>query len=132
MIDFDAIDDDFQYEMNIGKLNMISAFNEAVMNGEIANYNFNYRWEICDVCNGDGGHSRRLGVINRDDWDDEEFGYYMRGGYDITCELCNGSGKVKEIDLDLAPDYVRAWVQSYYDDIYSCAAERRSERMMGA
>lgn len=55
------------------------------------------KWEICRNCEGDGKHSRHLGVItgsDRDDWSDEEFDDYMGGGYDTQCSVCAGSGKV--------------------------------------
>lgn len=59
-------------------------------------------WMICWTCNGDGGHSRRLGAITSEDWhdnwDEDERADYMRGGYDETCQTCKGSGKVREGD----------------------------------
>jgi DnaJ-class molecular chaperone len=51
---------------------------------------------ICPTCQGDGSHAQHLGEIRRDDWSDEEFDDYMAGGYDQTCETCQGSGKVRE------------------------------------
>ena len=53
-------------------------------------------WMICPTCRGDGSHSQHLGEVRRDDWSDEEFDDYMAGGYDRTCESCDGSGKVRE------------------------------------
>lgn len=56
-------------------------------------------WAICGRCNGDGGHSHRLGAFTLDefnqDFDDEEQERYFAGGYDETCEVCGGSGKVR-------------------------------------
>jgi len=55
------------------------------------------RWEICSNCEGNGSHSRHLGVItgsDRDDWSDEEFNDYMNGSYDTPCSVCAGAGKV--------------------------------------
>ena len=55
------------------------------------------KWEICCNCDGNGKHSKHLGVItssDRDDWDDEEFDDYMNGAYDTPCSVCRGTGKV--------------------------------------
>jgi RecJ-like exonuclease len=52
------------------------------------------KWEICCNCEGEGAHSKRLGVINVDDWDSESLDDYMAGGYDQPCEVCKGIGKV--------------------------------------
>lgn len=53
------------------------------------------KWAICCNCGGDGSHSRRLGVINPDEWTDEELEAYRCGAYDKPCEDCDGAGKVK-------------------------------------
>ncbi len=56
------------------------------------------KWEICSNCEGNGKHSRHLGLITsserEQDWSDEEFDDYMNGGYDVTCSVCRGTGKV--------------------------------------
>jgi DnaJ-class molecular chaperone len=52
------------------------------------------KWTICPTCDGDGSHSRRLGVVNPQEWDPEEFEQYMEGGYDEPCGTCGGSGKI--------------------------------------
>ena len=54
------------------------------------------KWCICSNCNGDGAHSKRLGVINTEDWDDEALEAYKNGAYDEACEVCAGTGKVRE------------------------------------
>jgi hypothetical protein len=54
------------------------------------------KWIICPDCGGDGHHARHLGVINRDEWEDEEFEHYMHGDYDRICDNCGGGGKVRE------------------------------------
>ena len=55
------------------------------------------KWEICCNCDGNGKHSKHLGVItssDREEWDDEEFDQYMEGAYDTPCSVCRGTGKV--------------------------------------
>lgn len=56
----------------------------------------NSKWCICSNCDGEGAHSKRLGVIACDDWTDDELDAYKGGAYDQTCEVCEGTGKVRE------------------------------------
>lgn len=67
-------------------------------------------WMICPHCHGDGQHSQHLGEVNTEDWDDEEFERYMEGAYDRNCEVCGGSGKVREDEFDDRPLIVRGGV----------------------
>lgn len=53
-------------------------------------------WLICPTCSGDGSHAQRLGVVNPEEWSDDEWEDYMGGAYDDVCESCQGSGKVRE------------------------------------
>jgi hypothetical protein len=60
-------------------------------------------WEICDDCHGEGRHSKAIdgnGITGSEwaEWDDEDRGTYLSGGYDQTCGSCNGEGKVKILD----------------------------------
>jgi len=64
-------------------------------------------WMICPHCDGDGHHSRRLGEINREEWDEEDFERYLEGAYDAQCEVCRGAGKVREDEFDDRPLIVR-------------------------
>lgn len=61
------------------------------------------KWIICPTCSGEGQHSRAIGCITADqweqDWSDDEKEMYLEGGYDQTCESCQGSGKIKEEQL---------------------------------
>lgn len=53
------------------------------------------KWIICPQCDGDG-RVDSLGVVNRDDFDDEEFERYLDGDFDTRCSVCSGAGKVRE------------------------------------
>lgn len=134
-IDYDGINNDFQYEVNQAVSKMIDMLKHAMENDEVTSCSLTFEWQICSVCRGDGGHSRRLGVIDSEtmnDWDDDEIEFYFSGGYDETCESCNGSGKVKALFRDRLPEDVVEWIDNYERDVYDYAAERRAERMMGA
>ena len=55
------------------------------------------KWQICCNCDGNGKHSKHLGIITQetqDDWGDEGMETYMGGGYDTACSVCCGTGKV--------------------------------------
>lgn len=84
-------------------------------------------WMICPHCEGDGHHSMHLGVIDRDEWDEEDFDRYLEGVYDRECEVCHGSGKVRADEFDERPLIVR-------DGVVYRDADDASEhwlRMMG-
>ena len=71
--------------------------------------NMKGKWEICCNCDGNGKHSRHLGCYTQEDLDemsDDEIEYYMNGGYDVTCSVCRGTGKVRAEDNR---------VEQYYD-----------------
>ena len=55
------------------------------------------KWSICPACNGDGC-ADSLGVVDRDDFDDEEWQRYLAGQYEARCSVCNGRGRVPEFD----------------------------------
>ncbi len=52
-------------------------------------------WIICPVCKGEG-HRDVLGVVDMDNFDDESRAAYLAGEYHQPCEVCRGSGKVRE------------------------------------
>lgn len=54
------------------------------------------KWMICATCDGEGKHSRALGVVNQDDFSPDEWDGYMAGGYDSPCAPCGGEGKVRD------------------------------------
>ena len=58
------------------------------------------RWVICPECHGEGKHAHAIdgnGITASEwaEWEPEERETYLAGGYDRTCEECDGSGKVK-------------------------------------
>ena len=72
-------------------------------------------WHICPTCDGDGKHSISLGVINTDEWSEDELSDYFAGGYDSTCETCKGSGKITAAQLeDYEPVRYYATDEEYY------------------
>lgn len=91
-----------------------------------------FKWAICGRCDGDGthtnpaidGHGITADEWNGPDWDDESRETYLSGGYDVSCEVCGGSGKVQEQDYDSLPDEVRELLEE--DDRF--AAEYEAER----
>jgi RecJ-like exonuclease len=75
-------------------------------------------WRICPECEGEGKHSKALGIISsdrQDEWSEEEFENYMSGGYDQRCSTCKGTGKVtKEFYEDYAPVHYYETNEEYY------------------
>jgi hypothetical protein len=134
-IDYDGINSWASQEWDKAEKRMISAVIEAMNDGEIQKCSLNYEWVICDSCRGNGSHSKHLGVISHEDlieWDEEDFYNYRSGVYDQICDRCNGSGKVKELNMDVLPQEVVDYIESYYKMISEDIAIRRSEMMMGA
>jgi DnaJ-class molecular chaperone len=61
------------------------------------------KWHICPICEGEGSHSHHLGALTSsdlEDWSQEDLDCLMNGGYDRTCATCEGSGKVREDQLE--------------------------------
>jgi hypothetical protein len=94
------------------------------------------KWEICDVCRGEGEHSRAVDGdgLTQSDFDEagpEFMEDYFAGRYDKRCEECKGSGRVAVVDEDrLTEEERKAWeadAKWRRED----AAIRESERRMG-
>lgn len=94
-------------------------------------------WEICYECDGEGKHSHAIdgnGITSSEwaEWDDEDRETYFRGGYDTTCEVCRGSGKIEIVDEErLSPEVLEYW-HEYQRDLAEAEACERMERRMGA
>lgn len=80
-------------------------------------------WVICGTCEGAGKHSLHLGAItegDRDrDWDSDSWEDYMSGGYDRSCDPCEGTGKVLVID--------DAAVARSSDEVKAAVAQKRQQ-----
>ncbi|MEY2152345.1 hypothetical protein AB7849_15675 [Rhodanobacter sp. 115] len=57
------------------------------------------KWVICPCCKGEGKRDMQ-GVVDRDDFDDEEWAEYLDGSYDTPCSDCGGSGKMLATTAD--------------------------------
>jgi len=86
------------------------------------------KWAICPVCHGDG--TRRIVSDSCvEEMDSEEREDFFQGKYDVRCDECTGTGKVKVLDEarcspeDLA-EY-RIQEEQRIASEYEAAAERR-------
>lgn len=91
-------------------------------------------WIICEECSGEGTVNM-LGVINPEEWDEDELEGYFAGQYDKQCPTCKGRGSMRDeyprqVSLcgrDGEPYYYTKY--SADDESYK---ENHAERMMGA
>lgn len=87
-----------------------------------------WRWGICDECDGHGTSTAYLGAYTQADREEmgEEWYEFMNdvraGVYDVSCDGCGGSGKIKEF-TGSALDAWFEWVNEYHSDL----AVRRAE-----
>lgn len=94
-------------------------------------------WKICQRCEGEGRHDHPAfanGITQsewQDEWDDESRENYMRGAYDVLCEDCSGSGKVRKPDLSRCVPALRKALKEWMRDQRIEAAERASEERWG-
>ena len=59
----------------------------------------NFEWQICHGCRGEGTRVHEALREFNDEYAAEDPDYaesYFSGGYDVCCEDCDGSGKVKD------------------------------------
>lgn len=90
---------------------------------------------VCPRCRGEGTHMNPAidgnGISTDDEcWQDDGFReMYFSGGYDVTCEECNGANVIDELDEEAAgPELVeRYWraVQDEMDDRHTRYMESR-------
>jgi hypothetical protein len=133
-VNYDDLQLDKESEINEANARLIDSLIDAMNDGEIPKVSLSFEWVICDYCRGNGGHSRRLGVISHDDWNDwsdETRHAYSRGHFDAECDACNGSGKVRELDLERVPTEVAEWIEAYRTAVYESAQESYYERLAG-
>ena len=96
-----------------------------------------FKWEICPYCSGEGHVDNPAfsdGISGEDwanEWDEDEREAYMSGRYDVTCEECDGSGKIQEPDVStLTEDAQRHYEEKCQQEYYN-ARERDAERRWG-
>lgn len=87
-------------------------------------------WHICPACDGEGRSSAYLGVITREDADDEWMEDYMSGRFDRACGECDGSGKVQRPNFAQMTQAQQAAWEQQEEDRAACAAEHRQERLL--
>lgn len=86
-----------------------------------------FKWEICGCCRGSGGvdHPAFSNGITSSEWADmssDEQNSYMRGDYDVLCDPCKGSGKVKVPDVSLMT-FAERRVMARHRQVLRVAAE---------
>jgi len=96
------------------------------------------RWVICETCRGEGHRSNPAFDGTTTEWwyegdpDGEDLQHYMNGGYDIPCDECNSSGKVKSVDRDQLTARQSEILRTTEDELYECYRIEAQERAMGA
>lgn len=96
-----------------------------------------FKWEICTDCYGEGTCDNPAfsnGISGEEwanEWGQDEREAYLSGAYDVRCDVCEGTGKVKAPDLSaLSPDEREAYEQHLDNEAYY-ERERAAERRMG-
>ncbi len=94
-------------------------------------------WAICERCDGDGQHDHPAfsnGITASewaDDWDEESRETYLRGGYDVPCDDCGGSGKVRVPDLDKCSPQLRAALEDWRRETHLARVESEHDARWG-
>jgi hypothetical protein len=133
-LDYDGIQYARESEVNNAQARLVHSLLDAMRDGDIPNVPISFEWVICDYCQGNGGHSRHLGMISQDtwnDWGDESRERYLSGAYDTACTACSNTGKTREIALDTLPSAVVTWIDNYWENVYESASARYHERLAG-
>lgn len=93
------------------------------------------RWEICYQCHGEGTSSAYLGAFTADEMDemgDDFLDGYRSGLYDRSCDVCEGSGKIRVVDQRrLSADLLQRYRYAEREE-FEYEAMCATERMMGA
>lgn len=73
-------------------------------------------WAICDRCGGDGHHGNPAFDGTSTDWwlegdpSGEDLDHYVSGRWDVHCDECGGSGKVRTMNEEqLSPELRQLW-----------------------
>ena len=82
-------------------------------------------WMICPECHGEGKSSAYLGSFTQEDierdWSPDDWEDYCAGAYDRPCDVCGGSGKIREKAYDAfceRRDEVRSESHHHYERGY--------------
>lgn len=134
-IDYDDIQLGREADINQSELWLMEAIKDAVDDGRLSHFTFSMVWVICDYCAGNGSHSRRFGVMSSEDfaeWDTGSRESYLSGEYDATCDRCQGSGKIHQLDENSLPTEVIEFIADYRRDAWEFADVSAQERRIGA
>jgi hypothetical protein len=94
-------------------------------------------YTVCPRCHGNGKHVNPSidghGISGDDEcWDDDDFReMYFGGGYDVTCEECDGVRVVLVVDEDRASAEQLAHYGKHQEAEWEDEAMARMERMYG-
>lgn len=95
------------------------------------------KWEICECCNGNGRMENPAfsdGISGEEwanEWEQDEREAYLSGAYDVRCDECEGTGKVKAPVLSSLNSEDRENYEQYLEDKYQCERESAAERRWG-
>jgi hypothetical protein len=101
------------------------------------------KWEICEHCRGNGKHDHpafangitqsEMVEMGRDGMDS-----YFAGHYDVRCDDCAGTGKIRAVDVDaMTAEQKREWDAGEAErcehaaDMRALAREQAAERAFG-
>lgn len=104
---------------------------EAIADGEIEKCPIVTKWEICDICDGDGCHSRRFGTMvgsEIQDVSDEFWTSYVSGHLDEPCHECNSTGKLQVLDQEVLSLEAKEYIHTLRNEMYERQAEEWAER----
>ena len=95
------------------------------------------KWGICESCDGNGRHDHPAfanGISGEEwanEWSEEDREAYLSGAYDVRCDECEGSGKVRVPVLSaMTPEEREAYEEHLNNERYY-ALERAAERRWG-
>tara|TARA_R110000803_G_scaffold23018_2_gene56704 strand:- start:199 stop:618 length:420 start_codon:yes stop_codon:yes gene_type:complete len=94
------------------------------------------RWEVCDVCEGEGKHVNPAidcGGLSAHHFEDPDFAEdYKRGAYDVPCNCCGGKRVVEAVNWEALSDGQRKAYEDQLEDEYNSRQENLAELRMGA
>jgi len=96
------------------------------------------KMEVCPTCGGTGRMDRKDLDMSRmtdsmlEDGDMEGYEHYMKGGYDVGCDQCNGANVVFAPNWEFVPKWASDAIESWEDSRRRDEAESAAERRMGA